>query len=116
MMQSTVLIPFCFTFVRHFHLIFFDSFSKIHVSIHDIGYFKRKKKICYLLLETLWTVGGEYDDLTREAGRPSPLEQLISSSLDQFQPLDEDPEPSDIPSDELNKSAEERSDRAGGRR
>jgi hypothetical protein len=89
--------------------------QKFHVSIRDIAYISREKKK-YYLLETLWTVGGEYDDLTREAGRPSALEQLISSSLDQFQPLDVDPELSDIPSDELNKSVEERSDRAGGRR
>ena len=33
-------------------------------------------------------MGGEYDDLTREAGRPTALEQLLASQLDGFQPLE----------------------------
>lgn len=41
-------------------------------------------------LETLWTVGGEYDDLSREARRPTSLQQLMLTQLEEFQPLDEE--------------------------
>jgi len=62
-------------------------------------------------------VGGEYDDLTREAGRPTPLEQLISSSLHQFQPLHHSPDLSEeTESPDSKRTVEKRPDRAGARR
>ena len=33
-------------------------------------------------------MGPQYDDLTREAGQPTLLEQLMSSNLDEFEPLE----------------------------
>lgn len=71
-------------------------------------------------LETLWTVGGNYDDLTREAHRPTALERLMSSSLDEFQPLDVSPSPpaeTEAAAEDLSSPAERASrDRAGALR
>lgn len=56
-------------------------------------------------------MGGQYDDLTREAKRPNALEQLMSSGLKDFEPLEAGPD-TDSPPLDLS-SPEIKHDRAG---